>query len=327
MRPFAYERANDVDDAVARGRARRRFLAGGTNLVDLMRLGSRGRTCSSTSARCRSTGSRSAGRRCCASARGAQQRPRRRHARARRYPVLASARRPAPRAQLATSPPRRQPAAAHPLRVLPGRLDAVQQARAAARAAPRSRLDAPPCDPGGSDHCVAIHPSDMAVAMTSRRRRRGDGVGRRTPNRRGRPAPAPRRRTRRRHGARPRRLIITDRNPAATTRRPVSKLPQGPRPRVVRVRAGLGRRRDRRRRRHVLAVRVALGGVAPTALARRPGERPAGRTRRPTTECRGGRRRAGRPRFRCQTTSFKVPSDPKDRCPSVLRRADAEAQS
>jgi xanthine dehydrogenase YagS FAD-binding subunit len=41
MRPFAYERARDADEAVAlaAGAPDARFLGGGTNLVDLMRLG------------------------------------------------------------------------------------------------------------------------------------------------------------------------------------------------------------------------------------------------------------------------------------------------
>jgi len=39
MKPFAYSRAADVDAAVAAGRDGATYLAGGTNLVDLMRLG------------------------------------------------------------------------------------------------------------------------------------------------------------------------------------------------------------------------------------------------------------------------------------------------
>jgi xanthine dehydrogenase YagS FAD-binding subunit len=39
MRPFAYERATDAASAVALMDARTRFLGGGTNLVDLMKLG------------------------------------------------------------------------------------------------------------------------------------------------------------------------------------------------------------------------------------------------------------------------------------------------
>ncbi|TDC67791.1 xanthine dehydrogenase family protein subunit M [Actinomadura sp. GC306] len=39
MRPFAYERATSVEDALARHENGARYLGGGTNLVDLMRLG------------------------------------------------------------------------------------------------------------------------------------------------------------------------------------------------------------------------------------------------------------------------------------------------
>ena len=39
MRPFAYERAEDAASAVALIDEHTRFLAGGTNLVDLMKLG------------------------------------------------------------------------------------------------------------------------------------------------------------------------------------------------------------------------------------------------------------------------------------------------
>ena len=39
MRAFTYERASDPADAVARFRPGTAYLGGGTNLVDLMRLG------------------------------------------------------------------------------------------------------------------------------------------------------------------------------------------------------------------------------------------------------------------------------------------------
>ena len=39
MRPFRYERAENVEEAVAMLTPEGRFLGGGTNLVDLMRLG------------------------------------------------------------------------------------------------------------------------------------------------------------------------------------------------------------------------------------------------------------------------------------------------
>jgi len=40
MRAFTYTRAQDAPDAVARFRPGSAYLGGGTNLVDLMRLGS-----------------------------------------------------------------------------------------------------------------------------------------------------------------------------------------------------------------------------------------------------------------------------------------------
>ena len=39
MRPFQYARARDAGDAVARFQAGAMYLGGGTNLVNLMRLG------------------------------------------------------------------------------------------------------------------------------------------------------------------------------------------------------------------------------------------------------------------------------------------------
>ena len=52
------------------------------------------------------------------------------------------------------------------------------------------------------------------------------------------------------------------RRAAASPGRPLA-LPQGPRPGVLRVRAGLGRGGPRRRGRRVTTARLALGGVAP----------------------------------------------------------------
>lgn len=51
MRPFRYQRADDVAGAVTMlaEAPDGTFLAGGTNLVDLMRLGVATRTCWSTS--------------------------------------------------------------------------------------------------------------------------------------------------------------------------------------------------------------------------------------------------------------------------------------
>ena len=122
--------------AAVGGTAGRRYLGGGTNLVDLMKLGveTPGLLVDVTApaARPHRGGRR---RRPADRRRGAQQRPGRATWRsASRYPVLAQAaagRRLRAAAQHGHR--RRQPAAAHPLPVLPGRHQAVQQAAAGSR--------------------------------------------------------------------------------------------------------------------------------------------------------------------------------------------------
>ena len=128
-----------------------------------------------------------------------QQRPRRPPRRPRALPAAragAARRRVGPAAQPRHR--RRQPAPAHALRVLPGRHEAVQQAPARLRL-PGARGRPPqPRDPRRTPtHCVATHPSDMAVALAAidavvhvaRRRRRAHDPD-------PRPAPAARRRAR-----------------------------------------------------------------------------------------------------------------------------------
>ena len=147
MKPFRYERAADAADAVRAGRRRpgARFLGGGTNLVDLMKLGveppgpagRRHAVCPHDRVE-RAARRRAADRRRrCATATWPP------HPLVReRYPVLAAGaagRRLGPAAQHGHR--RRQPAAAHPLRLLPGRHQAVQQARARAPAARRVEGD------------------------------------------------------------------------------------------------------------------------------------------------------------------------------------------
>ena len=115
---------------------------------------------------------------------------------------------------------------------------------------------------GTSEHCIATHPSDVAVALMAL-----DAVvhtegpsGERaipiddffllpgdTPDARAPP------------GAR--RADHGDRG-AADTRRPALALPEGAGPRVVRVRARLGRGRDSVDDGRIVDVRMALGGVA-----------------------------------------------------------------
>ena len=143
---------------------------------------------------------------------------------------------------------------------------------------------------GASDACIATHPSDMAVAMTALDAQiellGAGGVARRVAIAR-LPPPA-RRHAAHRDGAAAGRADHR-RDPAAAAAGPPA-LPQGARPRVVRVRAGLGggRRRDRARARST-AARVAFGGVAhkpwrsleaEAALAGRPATMATFRARR-----------------------------------------------
>ena len=146
------------------------FLGGGTNLVDHMKLGVASPDLLVDVTACRSTASRSCrdgGVRIGAGV--AQQRSRRRPADPRALPgARPGAARRRVRAAAQPGDDRRQPAAAHPLRLLPGRHHAVQQARARDRAARRiggyNRYHA---ILGASEQCVAVHPSDMAVAMAA----------------------------------------------------------------------------------------------------------------------------------------------------------------
>ncbi len=101
-----------------------------------------------------------------------QQRPRRAPGRAARLP---GRRARAARRSLGPDPQpghdRRQPAAAHPLRLLPGRHHPVQQARARHRLLRARGLRPLQRDPGRQrPSCVATHPSDLAVALAARRR-------------------------------------------------------------------------------------------------------------------------------------------------------------
>ena len=316
MKPFAYERAATPRRpwrCVARhpGRA---FLGGGTNLVDLMQLGvetpDAARRRHAAAAR---PASRAARRRAADRRRRPQQRPGRRPARPRRYPVLAQALlagRVRPAAQHGDD--RRQPAPAHALRLLPGRHEAVQQARAGHRAARRARATTATTRSSGTrDACVATHPSDMAVALAALDATACIVPGRRPasggPDRRA--SPAARRRARARHRARRRGELITAVElPPLPFARPLD-VPQGARPRVVRVRARrrsrprstcddgtVARRADRARRRRAQAVARARGRGG---AARRAGD--AGALRR------GRRRRARRRRRRCATTPSRSP--------------------
>ena len=193
---------------------------------------------------------------------GAQHRSRRRRARAarlRRAVAGAARRRLGPAAQQGDD--RRQPAAAHALPLFLRHRPALQQARARQRLLGASAASAASTRSSArSEACIATHPSDMAVAM---RALDADGrdraAGRRDAQHPDRRLPPPARR----HAAhRDRRwsrgeLITAVTLPQAGRRH--AHLPQGARPRVLRLRAGLGRRRSCS---PTARGRVALGGVA-----------------------------------------------------------------
>ena len=160
---------------------------------------------------------------------------------------------------------RRQPAAAHALRLLLRHGDALQQARARQRLLGHRRPSTA-CNAilGTSEACIAMHPSDMCVALAvleakvhvtgaARRARRfafadfhrlpGDTPQRDTNLERGRDH-------------------HRDRAAAAGLRHELH-LPEDPRPPVLCVRAGVGRgRRSSSTAARIKEARLALGGVA-----------------------------------------------------------------
>ena len=160
---------------------------------------------------------------------------------------------------------------------------------------------------GHSEHCVATHPSDMAVALAAidatvaraRHQRRAHDPD-------PRPAPAARRQAPARHRAQPRR---PDHRRRARRARAALDLPQGPRPRVLRVRGVLRRRRGRGRGRRVISeARIALGGVAHAPWRAERAE--AAPARRRADARRRSRRRptpSSRPREPLRDNAFKVP--------------------
>ncbi len=157
----------------------------------------------------------------------------------------------------------RQPVPARALRLLPRRRLAVQQARARHRLLGARGLNRGHAILGTSEHCIATHPSDVAVALVA-----FDAVvhtigpERRAGDRDRRLLPAARRHAGRRAPARARRADRGDRGAAAGAGAALA-VPQVPRPRVLRVRARVGRRRAATSQDGAVAdVRLALGGVA-----------------------------------------------------------------
>ena len=258
MNPFRYERAHDAQSAVATLAAAPAgaFLGGGTNLVDLMKLGVATPELLVDVARLpddRIEALPDGGVRIGAAVRNSDLAADR-TIRA-RYPVLSQALLVG-RVRAAAQPrdDRRQPLAAHALRLLPGRVEAVQQARAGQRL-PRARgLPPQPRDPrriGGVHRDASVRHGGRAGG--ARRRRARAGTGRRAVDPARRFPPLARRRAAARHRARARRADHRGRSAAARVRGAVG-VPQSARPRVVRVRARVGRRGARRRRRHACAT-------------------------------------------------------------------------
>lgn len=90
------------------------------------------------------------------------------------HPVVRSRYRPRPRAALgglrSAAQPRHhrgKPVAAHPVRLLPGRHHTVQQAHPGEGCSAIGGYVRYHAILGASEHCVAVHPSDMAVAMAA----------------------------------------------------------------------------------------------------------------------------------------------------------------
>ena len=184
MRPFTYERAGRRPAAAvqAAGQPGAKFIAGGTNLLDLMKLEIERRRIWSTSPACRwreIADDADGGLRIGALVRNSDLAADPRGARS---AIRCWRRRcwPAPRASCAT---RRRPAAtccsarAAPTSTTPPCPATSASRAAAARAlAGFNRMHAML---GASDACIAVHPSDMAVAMAALRRARSRRCSRR----------------------------------------------------------------------------------------------------------------------------------------------------
>ena len=242
------------------------FLAGGTNLVDHLKLGVAGPACSSTSRRSTSAEIDRARGRTADRRRRPQQRPRGRPPGARALPgARPGTARPARPGSCATWPP---PAAtrcsapgARTSRTSPRRATSASRAAGCSAIGGYTRYHA---ILGASEHCVADAPVRHGRRAGGPRR----AGARARPGRRARRSPFadlhrlpgdhPDRDTVLDHGE----LITAIDLPAPPLARALG-LPQGPRPRVVRVRAGLRRRGGRRRGRGGRATCGSrFGGVA-----------------------------------------------------------------
>ena len=277
MRPFTYTTAQSAKDAVDLGtvqadahvRAPVQFLAGGTTLIDLMKLDvMRPSTLVSTSIALQDAGFKThRGERSGASARSARSHggrcgSRGHQARLSGHCAVALAGGEPAAAQHGDA--RRQRPAAHALHLFSRRPTSNATSAIRARAARRSTASTAACGARHvSEHCIATYPGDFAQAPDRARRHGRDCWAERLAHR---PVhrmlhrnPAIRRTSRRRW--RLGELISAFIVPSGALDAALA-LSQGARPGVLRVRARFGGGRARSRRRSRARRRVALGGVA-----------------------------------------------------------------
>ena len=170
MKAFAFARATDARRPSSRSRRRRNaaILGGGTNLVDLMRLGVGPAGPAGRRVRPLPVDHRDRLRCAAHRRRSPQQRPGRGSPRPPGVPgVVAGAAVRCLRATAQHGHRRREPAAAHPMPVLPGRQQAVQQAGERVGLPGQDGIHRDLAILGTSSACIATHPSDMAVALAA----------------------------------------------------------------------------------------------------------------------------------------------------------------
>ena len=260
----------------------------------------------------------------------AQQRPRGRPPRPRALPAArAGAARRARRASCATSPPPAATCSSAPAartsRTSRSRATSARPARAARRARATTATSR---SSATRTQCVATHPSDMAVALAALGAEvHVIGPGRRAHDPDPRPAPPARRRARQRDTVLEPGELITRASSCRPPRlaAPLA-LPQGARPRVVRVRRRLRRRRARRRATaRSRDCRIALG-ASPTSRGARgaPRRRCAARRRRRSASPRPPRPSSPQARAAArQRVQGPARAEPADRDPDRARGGGA----
>ena len=310
MKSFTYERARSPAEAAAAAAGTRgaKFIAGGTNLLDLMKLEIETPThLIDVNGLALDKIETHAGRRLAHRRARAQHRSRRARARAPRLRrAVARAASPAPRASCATwRRPRATCSSARAVRISTTptcrATNACPAAAAARSAASRATTRSSARATRASRRIRATWPS--RCACSTRRWRRSEPNGTDAPDPDRRLPPAARQHAAHRDRARGRRA--DHRGDAAEADRRHADLPQGARPRVVCVRAGVGRR-DRAARRH--RPRGA-GRRRAQAVARRSGRARDARRResRRVAACSPARAPHTTTHSRCRWSSARSP--------------------